>query len=128
MTSGTWECWSTSTTKARKSDDIHAKRLENACWRLWNMEQVLQKDNQPQLSSSSPRSSPKKANSCSSLQQLVLGNNDVQVQGDDILQAIGGHIDFATCRFPANTDVAYDDLPTFPIRPNFASFRNSLQP
>lgn len=40
---------------------------------------------------------------------------------------IGRPIDFSNLRFPAaQRNCRYDDLPTFPIRPNFAGFDNAL--
>mmetsp|Transcript_36938 Transcript_36938/g.96032 ORF Transcript_36938/g.96032 Transcript_36938/m.96032 type:complete len:627 (-) Transcript_36938:207-2087(-) len=133
---GEWDCWAENTTKARKGGDLSARRLENACWRLWNMDK--------QSASPSASATPKKIRSCGSLANLVAaaggdsgsedgpGSQDLSLNPNfqEILKvAIGGGIDFTTCRFPAKSDnVRYDDLPTFPLRPNFAAFRNSLHP
>eukprot|EP00429_Kryptoperidinium_foliaceum_P015284 CAMPEP_0176044176 /NCGR_PEP_ID=MMETSP0120_2-20121206/21925_1 /TAXON_ID=160619 /ORGANISM="Kryptoperidinium foliaceum, Strain CCMP 1326" /LENGTH=591 /DNA_ID=CAMNT_0017377583 /DNA_START=84 /DNA_END=1855 /DNA_ORIENTATION=+ len=139
---GEWDCWAESTAKARKGSDVSARRLENACWRLWNME----KSAKEQQGSPTPgeSSSMPKIRSSHSLQQVFNASSDEGSQSDDNLDplriddaafkerledAIGGCIDFAYCRFPAKqANLKYDDLPTFPIRPNFASFRNSLRP
>lgn len=136
MRGGEWDCWAESTAKARKGSDVSARRLENACWRLWNMEKAAQ----AQGASPPGNGSPRKVRSCHSMQQLAGVNSDDGSQSDDnsvqdpgfkerLEDAIGGSIDFAYCRFPAKqADLKYDDLPTFPIRPNFATFRNSLRP
>jgi len=43
--------------------------------------------------------------------------------------SIGDCIDFSQIRYPQETrSCRYDDLPTFPVRPNFAAFENALQP
>lgn len=111
-----WDLWATNTVKARRNeDDVSAKRMENACWRLWNMEQQGQ---------------PERRGSNSSLQ---IKRGDSGSSEDDyekrVKVAIGTTIDFTNCRFPAKSEnVRYDDLPTFPLRPNFAGFRNSLRP
>mmetsp|Transcript_37144 Transcript_37144/g.57631 ORF Transcript_37144/g.57631 Transcript_37144/m.57631 type:complete len:617 (-) Transcript_37144:12-1862(-) len=42
---------------------------------------------------------------------------------------IGGCINFTHLTFPAKRqDCRYDDLPTFPVRPNFVNFANTLRP
>lgn len=46
-----------------------------------------------------------------------------------VQDAIGARLDFPAIRFPqAGRACEYDELPTFPIRPNFASFQNELRP
>jgi len=42
---------------------------------------------------------------------------------------LGQRMDFSNLKFPAaRKECRYDDLPTFPIRPNFAGFDNALRP
>lgn len=126
-----WDCWATNTAMARKNDNVSARRLENACWRVWNMERQTQHGS-PSTMAGRIRSSP-------SLQHLANGSDAGSGGVDDSFEdagfqerlqdAIGGGIDFPNCRFPAKqADLCYDDLPTFPLRPNFAGFQNSLHP
>eukprot|EP00425_Heterocapsa_triquetra_P004383 CAMPEP_0195163700 /NCGR_PEP_ID=MMETSP0448-20130528/188295_1 /TAXON_ID=66468 /ORGANISM="Heterocapsa triquestra, Strain CCMP 448" /LENGTH=314 /DNA_ID=CAMNT_0040202497 /DNA_START=18 /DNA_END=959 /DNA_ORIENTATION=+ len=128
-----WDCWSENTQKSRKNptDNVDARRLENACWRLWNMDRRGDsfEDGQRPTQHSLPRLS-----STNSLIAPNSGNHAEEVLGDDsfmerLQDAIGGQIDFRTFRFPAKREnCRYDDLPTFPIRPNFSQFDNQLQP
>jgi len=132
MRKESWDCWATNTTKARKGSDLEAHRIENACWRLWNLEQMASKS--PKCEQPGIRSTC----STGSLQHLIadMGQDDLgddAEKGEDIFlerlqDAIGGSIDFPRLRFPAKGQGCYDDLPTFPIRPNFAGFQNSLRP
>jgi len=139
MRGGEWDCWAENTTKARKGADVSARRLENACWRLWNMERSAhQQQNQGSTAPQTPRLLATRSGN--SLHQMVSNARDDGSQSEDdpfqdacfqerLKVAIGGNIDFAHCRFPAKqANMDYDDLPTFPIRPNFAGFRNSLFP
>mmetsp|Transcript_106691 Transcript_106691/g.308690 ORF Transcript_106691/g.308690 Transcript_106691/m.308690 type:complete len:626 (+) Transcript_106691:133-2010(+) len=126
-----WDVWTANTTKARKNDDVSARRLENACWRVWNMERRQSERNAMSGGSPSPC-----AEGGRSFSGALLGSDDDNGASVEevafsvrIQDAIGGGIDFTNCRFPAKQDnLRYDDLPTFPIRPNFATFRNSLRP
>jgi len=122
-----WDCWATNTTKARNGSDHNARRIENACWRLWNLEQIAQKSEQP--------GSPLRACSGSVTNLVAHGetkegaDKNEEVFLERLQDAIGGSIDFPRLRFPAKIqEGCYDDLPTFPIRPNFATFRTSLRP
>eukprot|EP00439_Symbiodinium_sp_Y106_P020612 s2610_g2.t1 len=46
-----------------------------------------------------------------------------------VRSSIGDHIDFSQIRYPQEKrSCRYDDLPTFPPRPNFAAFENALRP
>jgi len=86
-------------------ENMDARRLENAVWRLRQL----------------------RRNSSSG------GEAEVGLDDGAFLQrvrgSIGEQIDFSQIRFPqARRDCAYDDLPTFPIRPNFANFENALRP
>lgn len=86
-------------------ENFDARRLENAVWRL---------------------------------RQLRRGGagGEVEVSGLDdgaflqrVSRSIGAGLDFGQIRFPqARRECEYDDLPTFPIRPNFANFENALRP
>eukprot|EP00927_Polykrikos_kofoidii_P051842 TRINITY_DN45624_c0_g1_i1.p1 TRINITY_DN45624_c0_g1~~TRINITY_DN45624_c0_g1_i1.p1 ORF type:complete len:649 (-),score=120.82 TRINITY_DN45624_c0_g1_i1:89-2035(-) len=128
---GEWNVWSESTLKSRGNltgdkSSVEARRLENAVWRLWNMDRKEGEENKSSVLS--------RLNSSASLG----GGSGVGSEVDDkkdnselvgLLQsALGKRVDFANASFPAAKDCRYDDLPTFPIRPNFASFDNALQP
>jgi len=127
-----WGCWADNTTKARRSSrqssngaDVDARRLENAVWRLWNMDRMEQEDGNPSQSRLS------RLSSSASLQNLAAADEEVSDETgrfQDLLQSkLGGRIDFTTVRFPASRHhMRYDDLPTFPVRPNFAGFDNEL--
>eukprot|EP00931_Biecheleriopsis_adriatica_P066096 TRINITY_DN4050_c0_g1_i1.p1 TRINITY_DN4050_c0_g1~~TRINITY_DN4050_c0_g1_i1.p1 ORF type:complete len:643 (-),score=120.98 TRINITY_DN4050_c0_g1_i1:67-1941(-) len=127
-----WECWADNTTKARRgarlpsnSGVVDARRLENAVWRLWNMERMEHEDGNHAGSRLSRLGS-----SASLSNMAAVAEEDCEENGrfQDLLQnKIGGQIDFKTLRFPASrTHCRYDDLPTFPVRPNFANFDNEL--
>lgn len=84
-------------------EEVDARRIENAMWRSWK---------QKQSKGSEAESLPEET-----------GNLE-RVRG-----SIGDCIDFSQIRYPQEKrSCRYDDLPTFPIRPNFASFENSLRP
>lgn len=86
---------------------LDQRRLENAVWRLW------QKDRRE---SDDP--------SMSKEEQEEHGVFLKKVQ-----DTIGEGMDFSRIRFPQKgLTCDYDDLPTYPIRPNFAGFKNELQP
>jgi len=109
-----WQCWAECTTKARRnSDEREARRLENAMWRCWNMQ----------------RNNSQDFGSCGNLS--ALGDDCPEDDGpfvERLQGAIGQSVNFTALRFPAaQQSVPYDDLPTFPIRPNFASFDNTLR-
>mmetsp|Transcript_101771 Transcript_101771/g.303722 ORF Transcript_101771/g.303722 Transcript_101771/m.303722 type:complete len:602 (-) Transcript_101771:37-1842(-) len=101
----------TFTAKNQLSRDFEARRLENAAWRLWRksmreaeVERAGSEEEEASISQSPPR--------VQSLQDVI-----------------GDRLDFTGIRFPnARSGRDYDDLPTFPIRPNFAGFKNQLQP
>jgi len=101
------------TTKSRLSTDFDARRLENAVWRHFGMQ----------------RSGSERDLSCGS----DAGEAEAQ-EGDTGLvkkleETIGKRVDFTQIRYPQwNRTCSYDDLPTFPVRPNFSGFDNSLHP
>lgn len=102
-----------------KADELSARRLENATWRAWNMK----KEN----SSHALQQSAGSSDDASGSDRNELGSNGDLTER--LKSAIGNCIDFAKCRFQANPEhMRYDDLPTFPVRPNFAGFKNSLHP
>jgi len=135
-----WEVWSKNTSKARKQDDdLDARRMENACWRVFHMSQNGQIDKKPssntiqQLMSNSNLGAG--AGGGSSDDGSRSGNGDENGWLSDtqfkarLESAIGNSIDFTHARFKAQPEnMRYDDLPTFPMRPNFAHFKNSLRP
>mmetsp|Transcript_94290 Transcript_94290/g.202397 ORF Transcript_94290/g.202397 Transcript_94290/m.202397 type:complete len:626 (-) Transcript_94290:175-2052(-) len=131
-----WECWSQNTTKARKSGNVDARRLENACWRLLHMEkqQAQSPEGSPKKSMSSGNlSGINKVVSSSSLSGLIGGNEDESSNHEELhevfLERLQDTLAKGELRFPARrASVRYDDLPTFPIRPNFADFKNKLRP
>lgn len=100
------------TPKSRLSSDLDARRLENAVWRHFGMQ----------------KSSSEKDLSC------ISDSGAGDVEEDEGLvkkleETIGNKVDFTTIRYPqTNRTCSYDDLPTFPVRPNFSGFDNSLRP
>eukprot|EP00401_Gymnodinium_catenatum_P062731 CAMPEP_0117557002 /NCGR_PEP_ID=MMETSP0784-20121206/52102_1 /TAXON_ID=39447 /ORGANISM="" /LENGTH=626 /DNA_ID=CAMNT_0005354299 /DNA_START=127 /DNA_END=2007 /DNA_ORIENTATION=+ len=141
--------------KARKGPvkNVEAARLENAVWRLWNMEQLSVPESSPRdglpqveslLSLDGLDASPSRISrigSRSSLKAMAsMCDTDHPDKASDedhfqdvfvgrLQDAIGARVDFTTLRFPAaKRNCRYDDLPTFPIRPNFAGFDNALRP
>eukprot|EP00418_Pyrodinium_bahamense_P006554 CAMPEP_0179023790 /NCGR_PEP_ID=MMETSP0796-20121207/7113_1 /TAXON_ID=73915 /ORGANISM="Pyrodinium bahamense, Strain pbaha01" /LENGTH=664 /DNA_ID=CAMNT_0020719715 /DNA_START=13 /DNA_END=2003 /DNA_ORIENTATION=- len=105
------------TPKSRLSSDFDARRLENAVWRHWRMH---------------------RSNSASSDKELACtsdsGTGDCRDEEEETLVkklevTIGKRVEFATIRFPqTNRTCNYDDLPTFPVRPDFSGFENALGP
>jgi len=92
------------------ADNFDARRLENAVWRMWRKER-----------------------SQSDLSQGSSPTSDVGEMDDDFLvkvqNTIGHRINFPDIRYPqSGLQCEYDDLPTFPIRPNFANFKTQLRP
>lgn len=86
--------------KGQSSKDLKARRMENAAWRLWRKEG--------------------KADSGSAAMQEDSFQQRVQ-------DTIGEVVNFHEVKYPqADRACEYDDLPTFPIRPSFADFKNSL--
>jgi len=82
-------------------EELDARRIENAMWRSWKQQQSAE-GQEPQ-------------------------------PADDKLErvrgSIGQCIDFSQIRYPQESrSCRYDDLPTFPPRPNFATFENALRP
>jgi len=95
-----------------EEDDMDARRLENAVWRLYKKEQ-----SSPDLHSFAEEDGGKA--SLTSSPSLVQKARD----------AIGEKCTMLDVRFcQKERQCDYDDLPTFPIRPNFAGFKNKLQP
>ncbi|CAK0804106.1 unnamed protein product, partial [Prorocentrum cordatum] len=92
--------------KGRVVDDWAAKRLENAVWRMWRKDS---RDNLADLPAC-----PEEDTDGSFLQKVQ--------------EAIGEACTFPEIKFPQAGRGNYDDLPTFPIRPNFAGFKNELAP
>jgi len=124
MRSGEWECWSENTTKARKSsDNVGARRMENAVWRLWNLERQAAADE------ASPRRM-NRLNSNSSLAALSEAEvSNEEMFSERLQDALGERVDFSKLRYPAKVkNKRYDDLPTFPMRPSFRDFKNTLGP
>jgi len=116
---------------AKLSRDLDARRLENAAWRLWQKEQ---REKQRARSGGTVASRDRHDGSgecCSGS-----GNDSSEERADlagvnlkSLQDAIGDRLDFTGVRFPqGQLGCDYDDLPTFPIRPNFAGFKNQLQP
>lgn len=104
------------TSKSHLSQDFDARRLENAAWRLWRKKQQQDKDTDTASSGSKEED-----------EEYVKPAARPNLQA--LREAIGDRLDFTGVRFPlAETSCEYDDLPTFPIRPNFANFKNKLQP
>lgn len=136
-----WECWADNTTKSRRGNRsntvpsanagvIDAMRLENAVWRLWNMERA---DNASKEDGSKKKESrlSKLSVSASVPNLAALAEEDCPDEGsrfEELLHGtIGDRIDFRCLRYPAvHQGKSYDDLPTFPVRPNFAGFDNEL--
>lgn len=125
--------------KARKSkspsDKIDARRLENAVWRIWNMQESSpaarrQKEDGGQPSILLGSAGAGTGGSCASLVSLAADDNNPEAFVEKLHSAIGERVDFTTLRFPAakHNGLRYDDLPTFPVRPNFADFDNALRP
>mmetsp|Transcript_109092 Transcript_109092/g.304989 ORF Transcript_109092/g.304989 Transcript_109092/m.304989 type:complete len:627 (+) Transcript_109092:43-1923(+) len=84
-------------------DGVDARRLENAVWRLWRKER-----------------------SQSDVSDAVEVDDDFLAK---VQNAIGHRISFSDIRYQVSSlQCEYDDLPTFPIRPNFANFKNQLRP
>lgn len=90
---------------------MDARRLENAVWRLW------QKGRQE---------------SADDLVGLACTQHELEEQKHflkKVQHVIGERQDFTRVRFQQQVRTCeYDDLPTFPIRPNFAGFKNALKP
>jgi len=87
-------------------DVVEGKRLENAMARLSHME---------------------REGSQMGLSTMGDGDLDDSILRDKLQDAIGQGVDFPSLQFRAQNE-GYDDLPTFPVRPNFAHFHNSLKP
>lgn len=87
-------------------DVVEGLRLENAMARLSHME---------------------KQGSQTGLSAIVSEDLDDDVLTGKLQDAIGQSVDFTSLKFRALNE-GYDDLPTFPVRPNFAHFHNSLKP
>lgn len=94
-----------------EAEIMDTRRLENAVWRLYKKEKSL--------------------SDLSSFQEDIEENED---QLEVVLRkkaqdAIGEKLNFTQVRFDLSEQPCdYDALPTFPIRPNFAEFKNELQP
>jgi len=93
-----------------ESDVMDARRLENAVWRLYQKERSM-----------------------SDLASLVEDQDEEQdvetLMRKKAQSTIGEKLNFTDVRFDlSELQSDYDDLPTFPIRPNFAGFKNELQP
>lgn len=85
-------------------EEVDARRIENAMWRSWKQKQSKGSGEDENLPAET--------------------DNLERVRG-----SIGDCIDFSQIRYPQEKrSCRYDDLPTFPVRPNFASFENSLRP
>jgi len=111
-------------TKARKSsDNVVARRLENAVWRLWNLERHA-----ASAEGSPPKISRLNSNSSlAALSETEFGNDEIFIER--LQDALGERVDFSKLRYPAKVEnTRYDDLPTFPMRPNFRDFKNTLRP
>lgn len=120
---------------------MQARRLENACWRLQAMERSSQEEGRsPKIGATLSQGSLGKLLRGSSMARSDSNCSDKLDTDDEkhpelqqeefqerLTDCIGGCIDFSRLKFPAKTSVRYDDLPTFPIRPNFAGFQNSLR-
>jgi len=96
------------------ADLMDTRRLENAVWRLY-----------------------KKEKSVSDLSCLSSLHEDFEENEDRLgeslrkkaQETIGEKLNFTQVRFDLSQQPCdYDALPTFPIRPNFAEFKNELQP
>lgn len=89
--------------------DVDHRRLENAVWRLW---QRNRQESDPDLTG-----------------RLAEAEDDGRTFLRRVQDAIGERLDFTHVRFSqTGLTCEYDDLPTFPIRPNFATFKNELRP
>jgi cystathionine beta-lyase len=87
------------------SEDFDARRLENAVWRM----------------------------RCATPSHIKKTNSEGDLSENFFLRkvqdTIGECVQFPNIRFPQEGRTCeYDDLPTFPIRPNFANFKNNLRP
>jgi len=102
---------------------VVARRMENAVWRLWNLERQAAADE------GSP-TKLKRLNSNSSVAALNEAElSDEEVFAEKLQDALGERVDFSKLRYPAQVkNTRYDDLPTFPMRPNFRDFKNTLGP
>jgi len=115
-------------TKTKFSDDIDSRRLENAEWRTWA--KTKQSDSELDIAVSNTNASTKDASTRDNLE----GQDSVEIRRSfsklqTLQTTIGACLDFNGIRFRWQASgYAYDELPTFPIRPNFATFKNQLQP
>eukprot|EP00413_Alexandrium_margalefii_P007454 CAMPEP_0204531690 /NCGR_PEP_ID=MMETSP0661-20131031/11303_1 /ASSEMBLY_ACC=CAM_ASM_000606 /TAXON_ID=109239 /ORGANISM="Alexandrium margalefi, Strain AMGDE01CS-322" /LENGTH=618 /DNA_ID=CAMNT_0051537859 /DNA_START=26 /DNA_END=1882 /DNA_ORIENTATION=- len=101
------------TPKSRLSSDVDARRRENAVWRHFGMQR-----------SGSERD-------LAGASDITSGSPPQDEEGlvKRLEETIGKRVDFATIRYPQwSRTCSYDDLPTFPVRPNFSGFDNSLRP
>lgn len=91
---------------------MDTRRLENAVWRLYKKEKSL--------------------SDLSTFQQEEVQEDEEKLDMVLVKKAqdtIGEALNFTQVRFDLSQQQCdYDDLPTFPIRPNFAEFKNELQP
>lgn len=100
-----WEEAAAGTTTAADKD-FAARRLENAVWRLWR------KDRKDEAE----------------LAVLPEGEEEGTFL-QKVRNTIGERFNFPAIRFPqSDLKCEYDDLPTFPIRPDFSAFKNQLRP
>lgn len=108
MASGSPEVRSIKRTHSLDKDnkELKAKRFENAAWRLWRKDSF----NKGTPSDTGP----------------PLEDDAFQQR---VHEALGDGVNWLEVRYPqANRACNYDDLPTFPIRPDFSAFKNQLQP
>lgn len=97
--------------KSRLSSNLDARRLENAVWRHFGMQR-----------------SGSELDLCAALdsQGANVGDN---VLVKKLEETIGSRVDFTKISYPQkDRTCCYDDLPTFPMRPNFSGFDNKLKP
>mmetsp|Transcript_44973 Transcript_44973/g.104011 ORF Transcript_44973/g.104011 Transcript_44973/m.104011 type:complete len:620 (-) Transcript_44973:101-1960(-) len=104
------------TPKSRLSTDLDARRLENAVWRHWRMQRSSSERDLASASDSGLGETPSE----DEVEETLVKKLEV---------TIGKRVEFASMRFPqSNRTCSYDDLPTFPVRPNFSGFENKLRP
>lgn len=95
--------------------NMDARRLENAVWRLWQKGRQGSEHDLVSHDLASPIS--------------ALPGEEQRVFLKKVQEVIGVQQDFTHVRFQQQVlTCEYDELPTFPIRPNFASFKNELKP
>eukprot|EP00408_Alexandrium_pacificum_P005423 CAMPEP_0171226766 /NCGR_PEP_ID=MMETSP0790-20130122/37497_1 /TAXON_ID=2925 /ORGANISM="Alexandrium catenella, Strain OF101" /LENGTH=312 /DNA_ID=CAMNT_0011692851 /DNA_START=94 /DNA_END=1029 /DNA_ORIENTATION=- len=102
------------TPKSRLSTAFEARRLENAVWRRFGMQKSSSEKDLSCISDPPASNTPEGEGGC-----LV----------KRLEETIGKRVDFTQIRYPqTDRTCRYDDLPTFPVRPDFSGFDNSLRP